>query len=95
MKIWDFWQPERFHAMRRLSPAKPSVPVPVSGDWMSHTLSEALKHLTANERAALLLRDVEQRPFDSVAAQLGCSAQTARLHIATGRIKLLRYFETN
>jgi DNA-directed RNA polymerase specialized sigma24 family protein len=61
---------------------------------MSHTLTEALKQLTTDERAALLLRDVEQRPVDSVATQLGCSAQTARLHIATGRIKLLRYFET-
>jgi DNA-directed RNA polymerase specialized sigma24 family protein len=93
MKTWDFWRPDGFHTMRRVSPAKPAV---VAGrGWMSHTLSEALKLLTADERAALLLRDVEQRPLDSVADQLGCSAQTARLHIATGRIKLLRYFETN
>lgn len=95
MKIWDFWrrQRDRVHAMRRKSRPIPA-PVP-AGNWMSHTLAEALKDLTADERAALLLRDVEQRPVDSVASQLGCSAQTARLHIATGRIKLLRYFETN
>jgi DNA-directed RNA polymerase specialized sigma24 family protein len=60
---------------------------------MSSTLAQALQNLSADERAALLLRDVEQRPLDSVATQLGCSAQTARLHIATGRIKLLRFFE--
>jgi len=79
--------------MRRMSRAIPAADA--GRDWMSHTLTEALKQLTTDERAALLLRDVEQRPLDSVATQLGCSAQTARLHIATGRIKLLRYFETN
>ena len=62
--------------------------------WMSRMLTEALKGLTVEERSALLLRDVERRSLDSVAAQLGCSSQNARLYLAVGRIKLLKYFET-
>ena len=59
---------------------------------MSGPLGAALNSLAAEERAALLLRDAERRSLDAVAKRLGCSVETARMHIAQGRIKMLRYF---
>jgi DNA-directed RNA polymerase specialized sigma24 family protein len=79
----------------RPRPEMPTVMRPESHVWMSPVLSEALRRLTAEERSALLLRDVEQRPLDAVATQLGCTEEAARLHLAHGRIKLLKYFETS
>jgi len=47
--------------------------------------------LTARERAALLLRDVEGLPAEEVARQLNCSKATVRSHIANARVKFRRY----
>jgi len=58
-------------------------------DW----LHEGLDKLTTRERAALVLRDVEELPAEEVAAQLGCSKATIRSHIANARIKLRRFAE--
>ena len=43
------------------------------------------------ERAALVMRDVEDMPAEEVAAVLKCSKATVRSHIANARIKLRRY----
>ena len=56
-------------------------------------LEAALGVLTERERAALVLRDVEDLPAEEVAAVLQCSKATVRSHIANARIKLKRYFE--
>ena len=58
-------------------------------------LEDGLKVLTARERAALILRDVEGLPADEVARQLNCSKATVRSHIANARIKFQRYIEKN
>jgi RNA polymerase sigma-70 factor, ECF subfamily len=58
-------------------------------------LEEGLKVLTARERTALLLRDVEGLPADEVARQMNCSKATVRSHIANARIKFRRYIERN
>ena len=50
----------------------------------------ALEQLPLNERTALFLRDVQKLPLGAVADQLGCSIPKARLHIANGRVLLLR-----
>jgi RNA polymerase sigma-70 factor (ECF subfamily) len=52
-----------------------------------------LQTLTARERTALLLRDVEDLPAEEVAAQLNCSKATVRSHIANARTKFRRYME--
>ncbi len=57
------------------------------------TLEAGLEVLTSRERAALLLRDVEDLPAEEVAAQLNCSKATVRSHIANARVKLRRHFE--
>ena len=56
-------------------------------------LEDGLRLLTARERAALLLRDVEGLPAEEVARQLNCSKATVRSHIANARIKFRRYME--
>jgi RNA polymerase sigma-70 factor (ECF subfamily) len=58
-------------------------------DW----LSAALDRLTSRERAALVLRDVEDLPADEVARRLDCSKATVRSHIANARIKLRKFAE--
>ena len=54
-------------------------------------LEDGLRLLTARERAALMLRDVEGCSADEVAKRLECSKATVRSHIANARIKLRRY----
>lgn len=56
-------------------------------------LESGLQHLTARERAALVLRDVEGLPAEEVARRLNCSKATVRSHIANARIKFRRYME--
>lgn len=56
-------------------------------DW----LAEGLERLTPRERAALVLRDVEELPAEEVARRLDCSKATVRSHIANARIKLRRF----
>jgi RNA polymerase sigma-70 factor (ECF subfamily) len=56
-------------------------------------LEASLSVLTAKERTALLLRDIEDLPAEDVAERLGCSKATVRSHIANARVKLRKYFE--
>jgi RNA polymerase sigma-70 factor (ECF subfamily) len=58
-------------------------------DW----LAAGLERLTARERAALVLRDVEELPAEEVARRLDCSKATVRSHIANARIKLKKFAE--
>jgi len=55
-------------------------------------LASSLAVLTERERMALLLRDVEDLPAESVAEQLNCSKATVRSHIANARVKLRKHF---
>ncbi len=54
-------------------------------------LEDGLQVLTPRERAALILRDVEDLPAEDVARHLNCSKATVRSHIANARIKFRRY----
>ncbi|MCS7023871.1 MAG: RNA polymerase sigma factor [Bryobacteraceae bacterium] len=56
-------------------------------------LEAGLQSLTARERAALLLRDVEELPAEQVAKHLNCSKATVRSHIANARVKFKRFLE--
>jgi RNA polymerase sigma-70 factor, ECF subfamily len=49
--------------------------------------------LSARERTALLMRDVDGIPAEEVARELNCSKATVRSHIANARIKFRRYLE--
>lgn len=54
-------------------------------------LEDGLRLLTARERAALVLRDIEGLPAEDVARRLDCSKATVRSHIANARMKMRRY----
>ena len=56
-------------------------------------LEDGLRLLTARERAALMLRDVEGLPSEEVARRLGCSKATVLSHIANARTKFRVYME--
>ena len=74
-----------------------STPVSASPEQMllraerENILSDGLDVLTARERAALLLRDVEGLPAEEVARHLNCSKATVRSHIANARVKVRKY----
>jgi RNA polymerase sigma-70 factor, ECF subfamily len=56
-------------------------------------LEEGLSRLTPRERAALILRDVEDLPAEEVARRLNCGKATVRSHIANARTKFRKYME--
>ena len=56
-------------------------------DW----LAEGFERLTTRERAALVLRDMEDLPAEEVARRLDCSRATVRSHIANARAKLRKF----
>jgi RNA polymerase sigma-70 factor, ECF subfamily len=56
-------------------------------------LEHGLRLLSARERTALILRDVDGLPAEDVAKELNCSKATVRSHIANARIKFRRYLE--
>lgn len=56
-------------------------------DW----LAAGLEKLTPRERAALVLRDMEDLPAAEVARRLDCSSATVRSHIANARVKLKKF----
>src|SRR5215469_17237956 len=56
-------------------------------------LAAGLERLTPRERAAIVLRDVEDLPAEEVARRLDCSKATVRSHIANARIKLRKFAE--
>lgn len=56
-------------------------------------LEAGLERLTPRERAALVLRDLEDLPAEEVARRLNCGKATVRSHIANARVKFRRYWE--
>ena len=54
-------------------------------------LEESLSVLTPRERAAIVLRDVEDLPAEEVALRLDCSKATVRSHIANARTKIRKF----
>jgi RNA polymerase sigma factor (sigma-70 family) len=51
----------------------------------------AVRRLPENQAVALLLRVVEDEPYSAVAAALGCSEVTARIHVLRARRSLGRW----
>lgn len=60
------------------SPASPGAEEAYPG--LGEGIQAALDRLSSRQRAALLLRELEDQPFAEVAEALGCSEATARVH---------------
>jgi RNA polymerase sigma-70 factor (ECF subfamily) len=72
---------------KRLLPAAPD-PVPGLDPGEIQDVIRALAVLSPNQRAAVLLHDLEGFPGREVAALLGISAATVRVHLFRGRGRL-------
>jgi RNA polymerase sigma-70 factor, ECF subfamily len=79
---------DRLHAKGEESPERFAIRGQHRG-----ILEEGLQMLTARERTALVLRDMEDRPAEEVAELLGCSKATVRSHIANARVKFRKFLE--
>lgn len=82
--------PPRYLEQRHSDSAEDELLRGEQRDW----LAAGLERLTPRERAALVLRDVEDLPAEEVARRLGCSRATVRSHIANARIKIRKYAES-
>jgi RNA polymerase sigma factor (sigma-70 family) len=51
----------------------------------------AISHLRRRQAAAFLMRAVHGEPYEAIAAALGCSEATARVHVMRAREKLRRW----
>jgi RNA polymerase sigma factor (sigma-70 family) len=51
---------------------------------------DAVARLPERQAAAVILRVLEEQPYEAVAAALGCTEPTARVHVLRGREKLKR-----
>jgi len=58
-------------------------------------LAAALAALPADQREAVLLRVVADRPYPDIAVRVGCSPQVVRQRVARGLSALRRYSEEN
>jgi RNA polymerase sigma-70 factor (ECF subfamily) len=54
----------------------------------SELLMSSIARLSPNQATAILMRFIQEEPFESIAAALGCSTTTAREHVARGRERL-------
>jgi RNA polymerase sigma-70 factor (ECF subfamily) len=59
------------------------------------SVEAALDRLTPKQRAAFVLRDLQQLPLEEVAAILGCSRITARVHLHNGRSRIRAALESD
>ena len=51
---------------------------------------DAVARLPEKQAAAVTLRVLEEQPYEAIAAALGCTEPTARVHVLRGRAKLTR-----
>jgi RNA polymerase sigma-70 factor (ECF subfamily) len=71
------------------APAVEQPPVSLRGE--ETIFRRALAALSPRQRAALLLHELEELPFDEVARSLGCSEATARVHFHRARLAMRRH----
>lgn len=65
------------------------TPAPqIEQDETEREILEAIAGLPGKQRTATYLRLIEGRPYDAIAAALGCGEASARKHVARGRGRL-------
>lgn len=72
---------------RERAVAAPSEPASPPDEGLGR-LVDALRHLSPNQRAAVVLRYEADLPVDEVARRMGMSAATVRVHLHRGRNRL-------
>jgi len=59
--------------------------------WLENEVLMAIARLPKKQAAAVLMRLVQDQPYDAIAAALGCSEVTARIQVSRGRARLSRW----
>jgi DNA-directed RNA polymerase specialized sigma24 family protein len=70
-------------------PARSLGYIKEEGDRVT-AIREAIAMLPPNQGQAVLLRIMEDSPYDTIAGILGCSEATARSHFSKGKARLLK-----
>jgi RNA polymerase sigma-70 factor (ECF subfamily) len=63
----------------------------LEGRAVEREVLAAVARLPKQQAAAVLLRIVEEQPYEDVARALDCSEATARIHVSRGRARLSRW----
>ncbi len=67
----------------------PSTPLDVAeGSEQETAVSEAIARLSRNQAIAVVMRLLQERPFEDIAEAIGCGIATARKHLERGRERL-------
>lgn len=52
---------------------------------------KAISRLPRKQAVAVLMRIVQEQPYDAIAKTLGCKEVTARIHVSRGRVRLSQW----
>ncbi len=88
-------QARRKLAFAAEAPSEAPGPEPPRFDAERAAFAGALKKLSAKQRAALLLRELEELSFAEIAETLGCGEATARVHYHRARESMRRLLGTS
>lgn len=66
----------------------PAQRVALAAEETEAAMLEGMRALPDAQRRAVLLRLVQEEPFETIALELGCSPATARSHYSKGRARL-------
>lgn len=75
-------------AADRVRPHASTDTTPAADSGKESTIHRAIATLPPSQAHAVLLRAVEDMPYDAIGATLGCSEATARSHFSKGRARL-------
>jgi len=88
------WKRVWLRRLKRSAPLREDLASPEDPPGKVHfeserkALKDALGRLSAHQRAALLLREWEERSFREIAGVLGCNESTARVHHTRARERM-------
>ncbi len=97
-EAWDALRKSR-RRIRREIPGLPERPAPdeaapvektAEGRELHDAVLEAIGRLPRRQATAILLRLIEEQPFEAIAQAMGCSPSTARVHVMRGKAALAR-----
>jgi RNA polymerase sigma factor (sigma-70 family) len=52
---------------------------------------DAISRLPEKQAVAVLMRIVQEEPYDAIAQAMGCSESTVRIHVSRGRARLSQW----
>jgi RNA polymerase sigma-70 factor (ECF subfamily) len=76
------------------TPVSPGDAADARLDVQSEAFQAALARLSPRQRAALILRELEEQTFQEIALALGCNEATARVHYHRARAGMRRWLDT-